>query len=191
MMQQKAEMCSRSTRARAAVMPDARPAGEPDRAAAGDPATGAAEPAPPPEEPALPPAEAAPGTAADAAAPESAGAAEAPVSPDGYPPPEAPEAPPCPARFWLWTFRAARWAALPPQAAEVSNPAVRRTKRRRDATCAIRWTPLCSPASVSGSVLVDRAERDREEMMALTLRGRCVGQTARTARCVTRRTPPV
>ena len=69
-----------------------------------------------------------------AADPESAGAAEAPASPEEYPPPAAAvPAPACPARFWLWTLRAARWAALPPQAAEVSNPAVRRTKRRRDA----------------------------------------------------------
>src|SRR5437868_1495036 len=109
-------------------------AGVLDRAAEADPAAGD-ELDPPDDRPALPPAEAAPGTAAgEAADPESAGAAEAPASPDEYPPPAAaPPAPACPARFWLWTLRAARWAALPPQAAEVSTPAVRRTKRRRDA----------------------------------------------------------
>jgi hypothetical protein len=105
-------------------------AGVLDRAAEADPAAGE-ELDPPDDRPALPPAEAAPGEAAD---PESAGATEAPASPDEYPPPAAaPPAPACPARFWLWTLRAARWAALPPQAAEVSTPAVRRTKRRRDA----------------------------------------------------------
>jgi hypothetical protein len=120
-----------------AAEPDAVPAaGLFDRAADGDPAGEAA--LDPPDGPALPPTDAAPGTAAgEPADPESVGAATAPVSPDEYPPPEA--AALVPATFWLWTLRAARWAALPPQAAEASAPAVRRTKRRR---VAMQLTPL-------------------------------------------------
>src|SRR5207302_9229976 len=86
---------------------------------------GESEGAPPEDSPALPP---------PSADPDAAGAAAAPGSAEEYPPPGAAAPPPAWAeRFWLWTLRAARWAALPPQAAEVSNPAVRRTKRRRDA----------------------------------------------------------
>jgi hypothetical protein len=109
--------------------------------AAGDEPAAGEELDPPDDTPALPPTDPAPGAAADPPDPESAGAAEAPASPAAYPPPGA-AAPACPARFWLWTLRAARWAALPPQAAEVSTPAVRRTKRRRDATYAMQVTPF-------------------------------------------------
>jgi hypothetical protein len=111
-------------------------AAELDLAAEFEPAAGeAAEPledAPAPgEEPAT----------SEVAAPASAGAAEAPASPPEYPPPPGAAAL-VPAWFWLWTLRAARWAALPPQAAEASAPAVRRTKRRRDPRYAMQLTPL-------------------------------------------------
>ncbi|HEV7861833.1 MAG TPA: hypothetical protein VGR20_04000, partial [Acidimicrobiia bacterium] len=86
-----------------AADPDADPAtGEFALAADDEPAPGEAEPDPP----ALPLTAPAPGTAADEAAPESVGAA-APASPEAYPPPGA-AALASPARFWLWTLRAAR-----------------------------------------------------------------------------------
>jgi Wiskott-Aldrich syndrome protein len=122
--------------------PEATPAAE---AAAGLPglaaepeaaAAGVAEPDPPDETPALPPEEAAAGAPAEAPAdPDSPGAAAEPESPEEYPPPgaAAPPPPPWAETFWLWALRAARWAALPPQAAGIINPAVSTTKRRREA----------------------------------------------------------
>src|SRR5579884_1106570 len=94
-------------------------------------AAGEAELDPPDDTPADEP----DGAAAEAPAePESPGAAAPPESPAEYPPPAGAAAPPPWAEtFWLWALRAARWAALPPQAAGIINPAVSTTKRRRDA----------------------------------------------------------
>jgi hypothetical protein len=83
----------------------------------------------PDERPVFEPAEASTGTKdSDSVGATGPDAEAAPVSPEVAAPGATPGWP----AFSPCTLRAARWAALPPQAAEMSNPTAKRTKRRRD-----------------------------------------------------------